>query len=200
MKPGSVSTWFTGTGPGFFFLRLALATACAVTATSDATAQTQAGPHYSVLSLDYPDQTRHGLGAFVVYSPRPWLGIDVSTTLFAGDGIGGHAWQLLAGPRAGVTRGRVGIFAHVRPGLIRFSDRFLAPGVVCIAIFPPPEGCLARQTNAAVSVGGTVDVAVAPRALVRIDVGDSLTRYGRATDGARWTHALQVAAGGAWRF
>ena len=163
-------------------------------------AQTQIGGHYSALALEYPDQTRHGAGAFFVYSPREWFGVDVATTVFASEDIAGSAWQLLAGLRVGGTVEGLGIFGRVRPGFIRFSERFYAPEIVCIAIFPPPESCLAGATNFALDVGGTIEVAPTPATVLRFELGDTLTRYRRFDDSSSWKHGLQFSAGVGWQF
>lgn len=170
---------------------------------STSSAQVHAGAHYSALALEYPEQTRSGAGAFVVYSPREWIGIDVGTSVFLSEEIGGVAWQLLAGPRVGTEIAGLRIYAKVRPGLMRFSQRFYSPEIVCIAIFPPPDGCLVSNTNVALDVGGTVETDISPRTLLRFDLGDTLTRYRRGEGegfGAVWKHGLQFNAGIGWRF
>ena len=171
--------------------------------TAPAIAQTssfQIGGHYSALAFDYPDQTRSGAGVFFVYSPTPWLGFDVSTTVFGSEPIGGGAWQLLAGPRVGGSVGPVNVYGRVRPGFIRFADRFYAPDIVCIAVFPPPESCLAGRTNFNLDLGATVEVPAGERALLRFDVGDTLTRYEAGVSGSSWKQSLQLTAGVGWRF
>ena len=178
------------------FVPLALLLALA----SPALAQVQIGGHYSALALEYPDQTRHGAGAFFVYSPREWLGVDVSTMVFAAKDVGGSAWQLLAGPRVGGTFSGLGVFGRVRPGLIRFSERFYAPEIICIAIFPPPEGCLASATNVALDLGATVEVSPNGSTVLRFDIGDTLTRYRRGDARHHWKHGLQFNAGVGWAF
>lgn len=163
-----------------------------------ASAQTSAGGHFSTAANEYPDQTRSGAGAFVSYTPG-LIGLDVSTTYFISGGIGGNAWQMVAGPRLGVTRDRLGIYGRVRPGFIRFSERVFKPDVVCIAIFPPPDACLADRTNLALDLGVTVEAFPSARSVVRIDAGDAMTRFdGR--QGTVWTHGLQVVIGGGMRF
>lgn len=166
---------------------------------STAAAQTQLGAHYSALALEYPDQTRSGVGAFFVYSPRTGSGVDLSATWSPEENVGGNAWQVLAGPRVGGRLAGVGVFGRVRPGFIHFSERFYAPEVVCIAIFPPPESCLASATNFVLDLGGTVEVDLSPRLLLRFDLGDTLIRY-EGLDGASWKHGLQFAAGVGWRY
>lgn len=172
-----------------------------ITFASPAHAQVQLGAHYAALALEYPDQTRSGLGAFAVYSPREWLGLDVAATFFpAKEDVGGRAWQVLAGPRLGGHVAGLGIFGRVRPGFIRFSERFYKPEVVCIAIFPPPESCLADSTNFALDLGGTVELSVSPRTVLRFDLGDTLVRYPIGNGGSTWRHGLQFTAGAGWTF
>jgi hypothetical protein len=173
----------------FLFLTLTAGTAAA---------QTYAGGHYSALALEYPDQTRSGVGGFVVFSRREWLGADVAATWAPAEVIGGSSWQLVAGPRVGRTVEGLGVYGRVRPGFIRFSERFYSPEVVCIAIFPPPDSCLVSSTNFSLDLGGTVELEVAPRVLLRLDLGDTLVRY-RRSDGASWKHGLQFTVGLGWR-
>jgi hypothetical protein len=166
-----------------------------------AAAQTQAGAHYSGLALDYPDQARHGFGGFFTYAPRPWVGVDVTTAVFPSDDVGNLAWQLLAGPRAGITLGRIGIFGHVRPGFLRFSERFFAPEIACILIFPPPESCLVPKTNFALGVGGTMEAALPGSTVLRVELGDAMTRYTRdGEEPTSWKHAVNFTVGAGWRF
>jgi hypothetical protein len=88
----------------------------------------------------------------------------------------------------------------VRPGLIRFAERFVAPETVCIAIFPTPEACLAQAANLAVDYGVTLEGSPSSRTVVRFDIGDAVTRYRRGDDSSSWKHGLQIAAGVGWRF
>jgi hypothetical protein len=171
-----------------------------VTVTS-AQAQSQAGVRYSALAQEYPDQTRSGVGGFFVYAPNAWLGIDVSSDFFFAEDVGGSAWQMLVGPRAGVRWNDLGVFARVRPGFVRFSERFFKPNIVCILIFPPPEACLAPNANFALDIGGTVEVPVGSGASLRLDLGDTLMRFSRGDQAdAEWTHNLQFGAGVGWSF
>ena len=165
-----------------------------------AQSSTQGGVLYSALAQEYPDQTRSGFGGFVVYSPKPWVGLDVSTSIFLSEDVGGYAWQLLAGPRVGTLWNDLALFGRVRPGLVRFSERFFKPNIACILIFPPPEACLAPHTNFALDLGGTVELPLNESTALRLDLGDTLIRYDRDDLGAEWMHNLQFAAGLAWRF
>jgi len=168
--------------------------------TTAASAQTSVGGHYSLLRDEFPRETRHGLGGFFTYSPGA-IGVDVATSVFISGDIGGTAWQVLAGPRVGGVRRRIGAHGRVRPGFIRFSERFYKPDVVCIAIFPPPEACLADRTSFAVDLGLTIETLPSASTVLRFDIGDTLTRYPDTGQGrSDWMHGLQVVAGAGVRF
>jgi hypothetical protein len=177
---------------------LALASFAAVPA--HAQSSTQAGVLYSAIAQEYPDQSRSGVGGFVVYSPVPWFGVDASTSLFFSEDVGGYAWQLLAGPRLGMLWNDLAIFGRVRPGLVRFSERFFKPNIACILIFPPPESCLAPHSNFALDIGGTVELPLNNSTALRFELGDTLIRYDRKSLDAEWMHNLQFAGGLGWRF
>jgi hypothetical protein len=180
---------------------VAVAFAAAVLLSIPAHAQsTQVGAHYSALAQEYPDQSRSGVGGFFVYSPVAWLGVDASTSVFFDEPIGGYAWQVLVGPRLGVSWRDLALFGRVRPGFVRFSERFGKPNIACILIFPPPEACLAPHTNFSLDLGGTVEVPLNAATVLRFDLGDTLVRYDRNDLDAEWMHNLQFAAGVGWRF
>lgn len=166
--------------------------------TTAASAQTSAGGHFSALASEYPRDTRSGIGGFFTYTPGP-LGLDLSATYFVQGEIGGNAWQLLAGPRFGVARGKVGVYGRVRPGVIRFSERFFKREIVCVAIFPIPDACLVERTNLALDLGVTVEAFPSSRSVLRFDAGDTMTRYDAAR-GTQWTHGFQFVVGAGWRF
>ena len=168
-------------------------------ATTDASAQTSAGVHYSALVNDYPRETWSGIGGFLTYTPG-LLGLDLSSTVFVPGDVGGRAWQLLAGPRVGGIQRSVGLYGRVRPGFIHFSERFFKPEIVCIAIFPTPEACLADATNVALDLGFTIEAFPSPRAVLRLDIGDTMTRYDLDEQGTKWMHGLQFVAGAGIRF
>lgn len=163
-----------------------------------------AGASYTLLSLTYPDQIPSGVGGWFSWDladTGPTIGADVGVSFFPENHpIIGRQTLALAGVRGGVRVARVGAFARVRPGVVHFSERFLAPDIVCILIFPPPESCLIESTNAALDLGGTVEVYATPRSVVRIDVGDTLIRFARSQQDALWRHNLQLSAGAGVRF
>jgi hypothetical protein len=157
---------------------------------------TTVGGSYTVLSLTYPDQIPNGFGGWLT-----WRFVDVGLNLFPEDHpVIGRQTQVLGGVRGGLRRERFGAYARLRPGLIHFSRRFLAPDIGCIAIFPTPEACLIEATNLALDVGGTVEFSPSTRAVIRIDVGDTVIRFERAELDAAWRHNFQLTAGAGVRF
>lgn len=154
------------------------------------------GASYTLLSLIYPDQIPNGFGGWLT-----WRFLDAGVNLFPEDHpIIGRQTQLFAGARAGFRVGGVGAYGRVRPGLIHFSERFLAPDIGCVAIFPTPEACLIDATNFALDLGGTVEFLPTAGTVIRIDLGDTLIRFSRTELDPAWRHNFQFSAGGGVRF
>jgi hypothetical protein len=155
--------------------------------------------HYSALVNEYPNEAPSGAGAFITHM-RGRLGVDAATTVFFPAGLGDWLWQVLAGPRVGATWGDVGVYGRARAGVGHFSQLIFKPGIVCVALFPMPEACLADPYNLQVDIGGTVEVNLSPSKTLRFDLGDTLTRWGGAPPETQWTHGLQFTAGVGWKF
>lgn len=168
----------------------------------------QAGGSYTVLSLSYPDQIPQGFGGWVSWDfvdasadPSLVVGLDGALNFFPEDHpIIGRQVQLVAGLRGGLRTDRIRALGRVRPGLVRFTERFIEPDTVCIAIFPTPEACLAEERNFAVDVGVTLEWLATRRTVLRIDLGDTLIRFNREARDAAWSNNLQFSAGAGWRF
>jgi hypothetical protein len=157
---------------------------------------TSIGASYALLSLTYPDQIPNGFGGWLT-----WRFIDTGVNLFPEDHpIIGRQTQLFAGARGGFRVGGFGAYARVRPGLIHFSERFLAPDIGCIAIFPTPEACLIDATNLALDLGGTVEFLPTTGTVIRLDAGDTLIRFNRNGLDPTWRHNFQFSAGAGVRF
>jgi hypothetical protein len=154
------------------------------------------GASYTVLSLTYPDQIPNGFGGWFT-----WRFVDVALNVFAEDHpIIGRQTQLLAGARGGLRLGGFGAYARIRPGLIHFSRRFLAPDLGCVAIFPTPEACLIEATNFALDLGGTLEFSPSPRSVIRVDAGDTVIRFNQTGLDPAWRHNFQLSGGAGIRF
>jgi hypothetical protein len=160
------------------------------------------GASYTLLSLTYPDDIAHGFGGWISWDGAGGLiGLDVGINGFPDDHpTVGRQTQLLAGVRSGIRTGKVGVFGRLRPGIVHFSRRFIAPDIGCIAIFPTPEACLAKSNNFALDLGGTVEFYPSSASLVRIDLGDTLIRFERTALDPSWKNNFQFAAGAGLRF
>jgi hypothetical protein len=160
------------------------------------------GASYTFLSLTYPDQIPSGFGAWFSRDlAGSALGVDVGMNFFPEDHpIIGRQTEFLAGLRSGIRTGKIGVFGRLRPGVVHYSERFIAPDIACIAIFPTPEACLIESTNFALDLGGSVEFYPARAALVRIDVGDTVIRFDRSGLDPAWKNNFQLAAGAGLRF
>jgi hypothetical protein len=157
-------------------------------------AQTSVGGQYSVLHDEFPGETRQGVGAFFSYTPG-LFGLDASTSIYFPRDVGGTAWQFLAGPRVGGVKNGVGLYGRVRPGFVRYAERFFKPEIVCVAIFPPPDACLVDRTNFSLDLGFTLEASPSATTVLRFDIGDTLTRYPETGERETvWMQGLQVSA------
>ncbi len=90
------------------------------------------------------------------------------STAFAG----GRLTQAFFGIRVGISKGRLHLYAKVRPGFASFGN-------VILQVTPPPAFSfqLGRLTEPALDAGGIVMITISRRFAVRYDVGDTLIFY-----------------------
>jgi outer membrane protein with beta-barrel domain len=134
-----------------------------------------------------------GFGGRIGYNITNNIGVEAEVNFFPGAGSfsvpdqfkGGHKIQGLFGVKAGKRLEKVGIFGKARPGFLYASKADLEPrpGILCIAIFPPPAGCsqTTSKTNFAFDVGGVVEVYPTKRTILRFDAGDTIIRLSERT-------------------
>ena len=159
------------------------------------------GAHYSALVVGDPGRARSGAGGWFTYQFVRGIALDADASVFPSEkATGGRVSQALIGARLGWRGQRIGVFGKVRPGLVHFSNRFIAPGIVCIAIFPTPESCLVDSTNLALDIGGVFNLYPTRSSVLRVDVGNTALRLGSHKPSADWTQHLQVNIGAGWRF
>lgn len=152
-----------------------------------------------------------GFGGRVGYNVHRNVTLEAELNYLPEDDFlrGGDKVQGLFGVKAGKRFERVGLFAKARPGFfhLREGEFRLRPDVVCVAVFPPPEGCVetSGQTNFNIDLGGVFEAYPSPRTIIRVDVGDTIIRggdrnIGAATFGSRTEHNLQAGIGIGFRF
>lgn len=157
------------------------------------------------------DATVRGMGGRLTYNFNENFAIDGEGSFFPEAHFGndevGQKTQWFLGAKAGVRNKWVGAFAKARPGLMWFGE--LTSRGSCT---PTPLGSLCdvdQETNFALDLGGVVEFYPAERAIIRVDVGNTLVRYPHrpagtfgspsAVDGG-FKSNFQVGLGFAWRF
>jgi outer membrane protein with beta-barrel domain len=192
---------------------------------SHARAQTETpkfelGVHFSALTLD-DDPTNNsfcdacntftytGIGGRFTYNLNDSLALETEVNFFLRENkgmtsrlVGGRPVQGLFGIRAGDRFEKVGVFAKVRPGFLSFS-RTISSGLGI-----PFSLNFSRRTHFNVDVGGVLEFYPSRKVVVRLDVGDTIIRYGEENlEGglipivdAATSHNLQISAGVGFRF
>ena len=139
------------------------------------------GAQASVLQVSGSNgPTDVGVGGRASYSITDRLDFEGEINFFPQDADdvlkGGRKMQALVGVKAGYRNDRFGVFAKARPGVVRFGEGQPAPGVICIAIFPPPGSCVVPETRFAIDLGGVLELYLTPATGLRLDVGDTIIR------------------------
>ena len=202
-------------------LRLVLATVCLIGAAAPAGAQAldsrvELGIHGSWLGLADVGTHPRGLGSRVSVDLLRWLVLEGEVTAYPKDDVSidsapgvAPAYRLtyrrsrfegLFGARAGVRRGRFGVFAKLRPGFTRLDDGGITcEGPVCPLILLAPP---AYRTELALDAGGVLEFFAAPTAVIRLDVGDTIIRHRSAAPpcAACTTHNVTTRLGIGVRF
>jgi hypothetical protein len=174
----------------------------------------EAGFQLALDDLDELDSKDVGFGGRFAFRPAALFALEGELNFFPKDlpadvPVTSSRLEGLFGVKAGPRFERVGLFAKVRPGFVRFGE---APGpVACILIYPPPLRCVLAQgeTVFALDLGGGVEIFPSERSVLRFDVsslllrypGPAFTRAGEAiqTDGF-WGGNFRLTFGAGFRF
>jgi hypothetical protein len=126
----------------------------------------------------------------------------------------GRLLQGQFGLKSGKRFGKFGLFAKARPGVMSFSRAFTQVGTQTITdpngqTFTFPIFGDRRKNRLSMDVGGVIEFYPSRAVLTRIDVGDTMIRYGSDSffpfgltvlPDSRTTHNLQSSAGIGFRF
>ena len=163
------------------------------------------GANFSIIRIPDLYKTDVGVGARTGYNLNKWVALEAevnSFPQFEGRFFGGRKVQGLFGVKAGARSEKFGLFAKARPGFMRFSNGRITnpcpPGAVCSLVV-----LVGKQTNFAFDLGGVMEFYPSRRFTTRIDVGDTLVRFGEfnVQTGRPYTsHNLQVNVGFGVRF
>lgn len=169
-------------------------------------AKFEVGAHFASMRLSGIEATDAGFGVWAGWRIADALALEAATDFFLTGRHdvprGGRKVLALFGPKIGWRAAHVGIFGKTRAGIARIAEG--RQFGVCILIFPPPESCYVSETRLALELGGVVELYPSPRSILRVDVGDIVTRLGKssarfARDGD-FAHDLRVVAGAGFRF
>lgn len=141
-----------------------------------------------------------GFGARFTYNLTNHVALEAEGNFFPGrprnefggftpGGIpGGHIYQGQFGVKAGKRFKKVGVFMKVRPGFIGFTQVSQFTGFRLKTFFHPSQGRQVQLENAefgigkatylSTDVGGVVEFYPSRRIVTRLDVGDTIIRYG----------------------
>lgn len=141
----------------------------------------EAGAQYSLFSSNRGFQEivrdESGAGGWGTWNFNKYFALDACSTFFprlihvADFQQGGRMFQALAGVRAGVRRGRFGVFGKFRPGIQRYSET--TPNTVTFRHAP--------FTDIALDAGGIIEFYGARHSVFRFDAGNTNIHY-RARD------------------
>jgi opacity protein-like surface antigen len=101
---------------------------------------------------------------------------------------GGHIYQAQFGVKAGKRFKRVGLFGKIRPGFVRFTQVSQFIGLRLKTFIHPSQGREVQLENAefrigkatylSADLGGVVEFYPSRRLVTRLDIGDTIIRYG----------------------
>jgi hypothetical protein len=151
-----------------------------------------------------------GVGGFSSFRLTDHIHLDGSVSSIAGpSGVrnpweGGRVTQALLGVKAGVTRGRLGLFVKTRAGVNSHGAAFKGRDLGELAPL------LGRSNIPAVDLGGVVEFAPRAWIIARVEVSSVTSIYGRRTirlDGApvpqggqSARQGIQLTVGSGWAF
>lgn len=160
------------------------------------------GAQATHLDLGVFDASAWGVGGRVGWEAWPLVTLEAEANVFPQDtGAVGPLVQALGGVKLGGRNRSFGLFAKLRPGVVRFDRDFIQPGTACIAVVPTPRECLATRTNLALDFGSVVELYPTPRLIVRVDLGTTYIWYGsRGEARSRRYGNFQLGLGAAVRF
>ena len=161
----------------------------AALAQSDELQKYEIGAQFSSLSINQFGGTRTepGLGGRFTYNVTDNFALEAEGNFFPKNErfnafrSGGRAVEGLFGTKLGKRYKRFGIFGKARPGFISFSrglTEFIPAGGTDPFAF---DVRTKRLTHFAADIGGVLEFYPSRRVFTRIDIGDTIIRYGQTS-------------------
>lgn len=152
----------------------------------------EVGVQASFLRLGEFDTTNAGIGGRASFALTGWAALDAEGNFFPSDDVllpsTGLAPSLrvtyhrrrtdaFLGLRLGMREGRLGVFARVRPGFTRLSEKgggpeCVGPQCALVLLVRPEYG-----TEFALDLGGGLEFHPSARTVARFDLGDTMIRH-----------------------
>lgn len=157
------------------------------------------------------DSTVRGIGGRLAYNFNDNFAIDGEACFFPETHLAneefGQKMQGFIGLKAGVRNKWAGVFAKARPGVMWFGE-FSSIGSCTGSNFG--SSCrVAHEKDFAMDVGGVAEFYPTERAIIRVDLGDTIIHYPTRVVGtfnnptvldAGFKNNFQVSVGFGWRF
>lgn len=149
------------------------------------------GAHAAVLRLSDFGATSAGIGGRFTFDLSPWVSLEAGGSFFPFDDIAlpgtvvadvrvahyRRRAEAFAGVKLGLRGERLGVFAKLRPGFTRLTDRGQeCLGVDCARVLM----LLARpayRTEFALDLGGGLEFHPSARTVTRLELGDTVIRH-----------------------
>jgi len=157
------------------------------------------------------DSTVNGIGGRLSYNLNENFAIDGEASFFPSNHFGndetGQKMQGFVGVKAGVRNKWAGVFAKARPGVMWFGE-FTSRGSCTPTTFGSTCG-VSHEKDFAMDLGGVVEFYPSERAIIRVDLGDTIVRYQDRTLGTfgnpiflngGFKNNFQASLGFSWRF
>lgn len=167
------------------------------------------GGHYTAIGLEDFDVVK-GIGGRVGYNFNEHLALDAEANFFPETKLDnnqfGQKAQGFVGLKAGGRTKYAGLFAKARPGVMSIGE--ITSGFDCNRT-AFGSTCRPNHNNFALDVGAVAEFYPSRRAIVRLDVGDTMIHLRRATrdffggttrTSSDFTHNLQIGIGFGYRF
>ena len=172
----------------------------------------------------FPDDSTHvdtGVGGRFTFNFTDNIAIEAEGNYYTRNrrdlpNPSGHMFQGQFGAKIGKRFDKWGVFGKARPGFVGFTQVSELVGTHSIVVlgntFVVGDFRVAKQFYPSFDVGGVVEFYISPRWMVRVDVGDTIIRYGEiqaqgfSLSGAivrrppETRHNLQVTSGIGFRF
>ena len=170
----------------------------------------EVGAVFTAIGAENLEGAAKGLGARFAYNLNEHFAVDAETSFFPSDEFGnnliGQNAQGFVGLKAGARSKYVGVFAKARPGVMFIGESTSGFDCESQGLF---RACRPERNHLALDAGIVTEFYPTSRAIVRVDLGDTIVRFKSAGrnvfDGTEFsstnvTHNFQASIGFGYRF